>query len=134
MIVTAAVILDFEGNMLLGRRKDTKLYGPPGGKLDNGEHLRVGCVRELWEETGMKAEPHDLVELGFCERLDKNQIIFWYWVSLYRMSPINMEPDKCYGWAMMRIPPDELCIPGLRLFKAKLLSVLNNVANIKVAA
>lgn len=35
---------------------------------------------------------------------------------------------------MMHIPPDPMCIPGLRLFKAKLLGVLNNVSGIKVAA
>lgn len=134
MIVTAAVILDFKGNMLLGRRTDNGLYGPPGGKLDKDEFLKAGCARELKEETSIKVEQHDLIELGFCERTDKHQIVFWYWASLYKGGARNVEPHKCYGWEMIPIPPDEECIPGLRLFKAKLLGVLKNVSNIKVAA
>ncbi len=128
MIVTATVILDFNGNMLLGRRADNGLYGPPGGKLDKGEYLKTGAARELREETGIRVEEHDLVELGFCERQDKWQIIFWFWASLYKGTPRNLEPDKCLGWEMIPIPEDEVCIPGLRLFKGKLLHVLESVS------
>lgn len=133
-LVTAAVILDFQGRMLLGRRADSGLYRPPGGKLEEDEMLKVGCARELREETSLRVETHDLVELGFCERTDKHQIVFWYWASLYVGSPKNTEPTKCKGWEMIPIPPSDECIPGLRLFKAKLLGVLNNLSGIRVAA
>lgn len=73
LIVTATVILDFQGRMLLGKRTDNGLYGPPGGKLDKDEHLKAGTARELREETGIRVELHDLIELGFCERTDNTR-------------------------------------------------------------
>ena len=129
-LVTAAVIMDFEGRILLGKRKDSGLYGPPGGKLDDGELLKAGCARELYEESGIRVEQHDLIELGFCERTDKHQLVFWYWATLYRGMARNMEPEKCEGWKFMEVPADEECIPGLRLFKYKLMGVLRNVSGI----
>jgi 8-oxo-dGTP diphosphatase len=134
LIVTAAVILDLKGHMLLGRKPGSEQYGPPGGKLDEDEQLKQGCVRELREETGLKAKIHDLVELGFCERKDKHQLVFWYWVALYQGTPRVMEPDKCTGWYFMPFPPNSRCIPGMRLFREKLLGVLDQVSGIKVAA
>ncbi|WCM25977.1 NUDIX hydrolase [Sphingomonas sp. QA11] len=53
----AAVIRD--GQVLLVRRAnppDAGLWGFPGGKIDHGETIEAAAVRELFEETGIRAE------------------------------------------------------------------------------
>jgi 8-oxo-dGTP diphosphatase len=53
----AAVIRD--GQVLLVRRAnapDAGLWGFPGGKIDHGETIEAAAVRELLEETGVRAE------------------------------------------------------------------------------
>jgi len=53
----AAVIKD--GTVLLVRRAnppDAGLWGFPGGKIDFGETIEQAAVRELFEETGVRAE------------------------------------------------------------------------------
>ncbi|MBV7410054.1 NUDIX domain-containing protein [Maritimibacter sp. DP1N21-5] len=47
-----------EGRVLLVRRRnppDAGLWGFPGGKVDPGEHAGSAAVRELFEETGIRA-------------------------------------------------------------------------------
>jgi 8-oxo-dGTP diphosphatase len=57
IIVTAAVIRDREGRVLLTRRPPDRHMGGlwefPGGKLDSGETPAGGLVRELREELGI---------------------------------------------------------------------------------
>lgn len=53
----AAVIRD--GQVLLVRRTnppDAGLWGFPGGKIEHGETIEAAAVRELFEETGVRAE------------------------------------------------------------------------------
>jgi 8-oxo-dGTP diphosphatase len=61
--VGVAVILRREQYILIGERisslgKDT--WGLPGGKLDFGEDLIDGAVREVFEETGIEINPISL--------------------------------------------------------------------------
>ncbi len=60
IIVTAAVIRDGEGRVLLARRPTDRHMGGlwefPGGKLDQGESPAEGLARELDEELGVEVE------------------------------------------------------------------------------
>lgn len=50
----AAVVFDeSQTRVLLMRRSDNGLWGLPGGGLEPGESVEEGCVREVWEETGL---------------------------------------------------------------------------------
>jgi 8-oxo-dGTP diphosphatase len=57
--IAAAVIADQDGRVLLVRKRNTRFFMQPGGKLDDGETAVATLVRELREELGcelVKAE------------------------------------------------------------------------------
>ena len=54
-----AVILTKDGKVVLVRRKFEPFagsYALPGGFVECGETVEAACVREAWEETGLKVE------------------------------------------------------------------------------
>jgi len=50
-----AVILNENGLIFLHKRSDTKLWALPGGTLELGESISQCCLREIKEETNLKA-------------------------------------------------------------------------------
>jgi 8-oxo-dGTP diphosphatase len=50
--IAAAVILDADGRMLLVRKRGTRFFMQPGGKLESGESMLETLARELKEELG----------------------------------------------------------------------------------
>lgn len=51
----SAIIFDQTGTkILLTRRSDNGRWCLPSGRLDSGESVEECCVREVWEETGLK--------------------------------------------------------------------------------
>lgn len=57
----SAVIFDARGYVLLQQRSDNGLWGLPGGTMEVGERADAAVVREVWEETGLHAEPVRLI-------------------------------------------------------------------------
>jgi len=53
---TCAVVLDEYGRILLEQRSDCGWWCLPGGRLDAGETLARGALREVLEETGLEVE------------------------------------------------------------------------------
>lgn len=62
--VSAAVIVDEEGRVLVVRKKGTSRFMQPGGKPDAGETAAQTLIRELHEELGVVLDEADLVPLG----------------------------------------------------------------------
>ena len=56
-----AAVFNEKGEILLAKRTDNGLWCIPGGHVDLGETLAQACLRELFEETGLKAEVVRLV-------------------------------------------------------------------------
>ena len=61
-----------EGKILLTQRSPEKRFAPgkwenTGGHVERGESSAQAAVRELAEETGLKAKPEELVFLGFAK-------------------------------------------------------------------
>ena len=54
-------VIDDEGRILLIRRADNGLWAMPGGALEVGETPAEGVLREVLEETGVRAEAVSLI-------------------------------------------------------------------------
>ena len=63
-IVSAVVLRDGDGRILVVRKRGTSKYMLPGGKIEAGESPAQAAVRELHEEVGAELEPNSLVFLG----------------------------------------------------------------------
>jgi ADP-ribose pyrophosphatase YjhB (NUDIX family) len=56
-----ALVFNDQGEVLLAKRTDNGLWCIPGGHVDLGETVAEAALRELFEETGLKAEVVRLV-------------------------------------------------------------------------
>ncbi|MFK3676302.1 NUDIX domain-containing protein [Microbacterium sp. NPDC090218] len=62
--VSAAVIVDDEGRVLVVRKQGTTRFMQPGGKPELGETAAQTLIRELHEELGLVLDEADLRPLG----------------------------------------------------------------------
>lgn len=60
----AAVAVVCDKKMLMGKRKDNQKWTQPGGHMEAGESPMEGALRELEEETGIKAKASQLKPIG----------------------------------------------------------------------
>ncbi|MCM3633540.1 NUDIX hydrolase [Paenibacillus camelliae] len=65
----ACVLLIRDGTLLLEKRTDNGLWGLPGGSLEPGETMEEVAVRELYEETGLRAKSLELMNVFSGEDL-----------------------------------------------------------------
>lgn len=105
------IVLERDGQVLMMRRANTGffdgLYSLPGGHVEPGKSLREAAMRELREETGVRAD--GLEPFGVVHRLsDTNRIDFFLRASAWEGEPRILEPDKCdeMGWYGLDALPD----------------------------
>ena len=63
-VVSAVVLRDADGRILVVRKRGTSRYMLPGGKIEQGESPAQAAVRELHEEVGAELAPELLTFLG----------------------------------------------------------------------
>lgn len=99
--VGVAVIVKKGKTVLLGKRKGSHGAGCwsfPGGHLEFKETVEECAIRELLEETGLKAHSchsgpwtNDVME-------EKHYVTLFMIVDAFDGQPQLMEPTKCEGW------------------------------------
>lgn len=62
--MSAAVIRDADGRLLLVRKSGTTAFMQPGGKPEDGEDAASTLVREIREELGLRLDAAELEPLG----------------------------------------------------------------------
>lgn len=87
-VVTAAVIRDGGGRVLLARRPADRHMGGlwefPGGKVDDGEEPAAGLARELAEELGVEAEVGEPVTFAVHSEPGLRILLLFYEARIVR--------------------------------------------------
>ncbi len=105
-LVVCVWVYDGKGNILLTRRAPEKSFAGTwensGGAAKAGEDSRTAIARELWEETGIRAEPQEFEYIGF----DRDAHCFYDFYCLKRDTPlsqIRLLPGETDGvqWATL---------------------------------
>ncbi len=63
-VVSAVVLRDDQGRILVVRKRGTSCYMLPGGKIEKDETPAQAAIRELHEEVGALLNPNELKFLG----------------------------------------------------------------------
>lgn len=121
--VTAAVVND-AGQLLLIHKIDNNYWALPGGAMDPGESVTAAAVREVEEETGVKAEVTGLVGIysdpGHVMAYDNGEVRQEFSVC-FRARAISGEPrhDNCETKAAKWVDVSEIASldihPSMRL-------------------
>jgi len=89
----------------VSRRGKPDDLGLPGGKVDPGETLEEACIRETFEETGIKISNLRLVFQKVCPgEVDYDSFTF---TADYEGEPLGQEPGIDVKWAPWRTLLDE---------------------------
>ncbi|AQU82109.1 MULTISPECIES: NUDIX hydrolase [unclassified Halomonas] len=71
--VAAAVVSDPAGRLLLVRKRGTRFFMQPGGKIEPGETALIALCRELKEEIGLCVDMGQLLPLGLRRAMAANE-------------------------------------------------------------
>lgn len=71
--VSAAVIVSADGRTLVVRKRGARVFQQPGGKPDPGESAVDAVVREVAEETGIRAAAERFLPLGRFDAAAANE-------------------------------------------------------------
>lgn len=118
ILVVSLIIRDRSGNYLMGRKVNSDLYCPPGGKVEEGEKLKRAGQRELREETNLRCDRKDMKYIGYAE--ENGKLIMFFEPQMWGQL-LNMEPHKCKGWEWIDLDtvPEEQFVEGIKIYKRR---------------
>lgn len=90
--VSAAVITDAAGRLLLVRKAGTTAFMQPGGKPEPGETAAETLARELAEEIRLDVDPAALEPLGEFAAVAANEPGFEVVADVFRVDIGDQEP------------------------------------------
>lgn len=119
---TMCLIQDRDKVLLINRpdKRGFPGYLGPGGKLDFPESFTEGAAREVWEETGLRVRPEDLIYKGVDEyivpKTNYRYIVFNYLARTFEGELLKNPPEGELAW----VPIEEaLQLPMQSWFKRR---------------
>ncbi len=100
--VSAAVITDAEGRLLLVRKAGTTAFMQPGGKPEPNETPAETLVRELAEEVGLRVDSDALEALGSFAASAANEPGFEVVADVFRVDIGSQRPEPAAEIAELR--------------------------------
>ena len=101
------IITDENDRVLLCHRRDFDLWNLPGGGVEACESPWDALVREIEEETGLKAAPVHLS--GVYNKPDKNEVVFSFFCRVTGGAVrLTDEADRIEYFHLDRIPNNTL--------------------------
>jgi len=124
--VGANVFVVRNNRVLLGKRKNVYgagSWGLPGGHLEFKENMKEAARRELKEETDLKADSFEFVNLINDNRQDHHhylQVGFLAEGVGENIEPKLMEPDRCEEWRWFDLDdlPENIFVGHVEQIKA----------------
>ena len=108
--IVVSCFLQLEDKVLVLQRakKDIqhKLWGIPGGKLENDEPPILGLIRELSEETTIELLPYTFQLLGTarcCTQCDGEYGLYVYHAKITKNHPIQLNDKEHYAYKWVTI-------------------------------
>lgn len=102
--VSAVVLRDARGRVLLVRKRGTQMFMNPGGKPEPGESAAQCAAREVSEELGVELDPGRLAPLGqlrapAANELDTTVVAdVFCWPEALEVSPIPSAEIDAARW------------------------------------
>ena len=132
-----AIILN-KTSLLMAYNRSFKQYYTVGGRVKLHETSEEAVIREIYEETGVKAE---IDRLGFVQenffKIDDvpfHELSFFYYIKPFDYALINFDSIKCDGaaeelrWVDLNDLPDNEFYP--EFFKTELLNPSDTLKHI----
>lgn len=101
-----------------GCKRGHGCYALPGGKLDDGESIIASGAREVLEETGLVVSypdrPFEIACMTVTDHFpQQDKLTIWLYAYYRSGTPVNTEPDKCYGWEWRTLDWLNQNVPGI---------------------
>lgn len=128
--VSAVLLTDTAGRVLMVRKRGTDSFLNPGGKPEPGETPEMCAVRELREELGLELDPEGLLSLGRFRAPAANEADTVVLADVFRVpEPLDRLPEPRSEIEEARFVDPASPEPGWApLFTERILPLLNHPA------
>jgi 8-oxo-dGTP diphosphatase len=116
--IAAALLVGRDDRLLLVRKRGTRAFMQPGGKIEPDEQPLAALVRELQEELGLLIRSDSVVHLGSFRAPSANEPGFTVEAEIFRVTVAEDVTPAAeieeIAWIDATTPPDIMMAPLTR--------------------